>query len=282
MPFIKTFKKDFYIDNNRVVLSKDYFNSNHLSFKKITGSRFSSIFGYNKYTSPLKTWLIMTNLYKDIMDETLAYVGNTIEPKIRKYVEEQTNTKYISYNPVEIKWDMFKNNKIFGGIPDGEPVNDINELDYPNKPMLEIKTTSIDTFVYKFENNALVMQKDCNGLPLIKTKGAKRNSWFVNDKICIPIDYQMQLALYLYLRGISNGLFAIAFLEAIDYVAPEKFNIDNHEIVLADFHIDISKMKQYIEFAEQWYEDHINGAISPEISKEDIEWLKKEGINVNE
>jgi hypothetical protein len=44
----------------------------------------------------------MTNLYKDVMDPTLAYVGNTIEPKIRDYVCKALNQKYCVYNPKEI------------------------------------------------------------------------------------------------------------------------------------------------------------------------------------
>jgi hypothetical protein len=42
--------------------------------------------------------------------------------------------------------------------------------------MLEIKTSSIDAFVYKNENGCLTMQKDQNNVPLIKTANAKRNS----------------------------------------------------------------------------------------------------------
>jgi hypothetical protein len=42
--------------------------------------------------------------------------------------------------------------------------------------MIEIKTTSIDSFVYKKENNELRLQRDKNGLPLIKEFGGKRAS----------------------------------------------------------------------------------------------------------
>jgi hypothetical protein len=43
-------------------------------------------------------------------------------------------------------------------------------------PMLEIKTSSIDSFVYKRVNNQLKMTKDVNGLPVIKEKNAKKNT----------------------------------------------------------------------------------------------------------
>jgi hypothetical protein len=56
-------------------------------------------------------------------------------------------------------------------------MNDLKVIDYSNnKPMLEIKTSSIDSFVYKKEKNELKMQKDAGGLPLIKTKGTKKAS----------------------------------------------------------------------------------------------------------
>jgi hypothetical protein len=73
---------------------------------------------------------------------------------------------------------VFKENKIFGGIPDGEPLNDVMVVDYSNdKPMLEIKTSSIDSFVYKKDfNNCLKMQKDINGIPLVKEKNGKKDS----------------------------------------------------------------------------------------------------------
>jgi hypothetical protein len=45
----------------------------------------------------------MVNLFKDVMDPTLASIGNYIEPKIREFVEIQTNQKYISYDPFAIK-----------------------------------------------------------------------------------------------------------------------------------------------------------------------------------
>lgn len=55
MPFIKKIDQDFYFENNCLKLSKEYFESNKFKFKKITGSRFSSVIGLNEYTSPFKT-----------------------------------------------------------------------------------------------------------------------------------------------------------------------------------------------------------------------------------
>ncbi|GHU48306.1 hypothetical protein FACS1894218_4850 [Bacilli bacterium] len=42
--------------------------------------------------------------------------------------------------------------------------------------MLEIKTTSIDSLVYKKVNNELKMQFDDRGFPIVKEENGKKNS----------------------------------------------------------------------------------------------------------
>jgi hypothetical protein len=59
----------------------------------------------------------------------------------------------------------------------------------------------------------------------------------------------MQLGLYLYLRNINYGVFAIGFLETVDYVLPHKFNPNQREIKLVDFYIDRNKFQVYIDYA---------------------------------
>jgi hypothetical protein len=117
----------------------------------------------------------MTNLYKDDMDPTLSEVGNIIEPFLRDYAAKYLNHDYIMHNPIEIGFDAFSNNEIFGGIPDGEPINSNGKVDYSNSlPMLEIKTTSIDKLSYKSTKGIMRMQKDENNLPIISKAGEKR------------------------------------------------------------------------------------------------------------
>ena len=43
MPFIKKINKDFFIRANKIILTEAYVSKNRWKFKKITGSRFSSI-----------------------------------------------------------------------------------------------------------------------------------------------------------------------------------------------------------------------------------------------
>jgi hypothetical protein len=65
---------------------------------------------------------------------------------------------------------------MFGGLIDAEPVKN-GKIDYSTKlPMLEIKTSSIDSFKYRVENNQMEMIVDHNGLPVVKELNAKKNS----------------------------------------------------------------------------------------------------------
>lgn len=277
MPFKAKFKQDFYLAKDNVFLTELYKNKNSNRFKKITGSRFSAILNQNKYTTPFKIWAIMTNIYFEEMDPTLSLVGNTIEPKILKYVENELDVKFMQYQPNKINWDVFQDNKIFGGIPDGEPININKNFLYSNGyPMLEIKTTSIDSFVYKRKNNVLTMEKDKSNCPIVKQKNGKLSTWFLNEKIDISIDYKLQLGLYLYLRKINLGLFAIAFLKPNDYCVPEKFIGNDDNIETALMYVDQNEFKKLIDYAEWWYNKYIVSGISPKLTQEDLNWFKSE------
>lgn len=275
MPLKSIYNKDFYIKDNCIHLSTDYFASNFKKFKKITGSRLASILNKNKYNSPLKTWMLMTNIYQEAMDETLSYVGNTIEPKLKNYIENKFDITYKQYNPFQVKWDVFSDNEIFGGIPDGEPIGENGEFLYnENYPMLEIKTTSIDSFVYKTVNGVLTLQKDKNNIPLIKKQNGKIETWFdQNNKLLIPLEYQLQLSLYMYLRKVNLGIFVIGFLEKEDYANPNDFNVNLRRIETAKINLDLNKFEPIIETATNWYNKYIKTGISPEFSDDDLKWF---------
>ncbi len=282
MPFVKQINKDFVIKDNHFELSADYMKDSW-KFKKITGTRLSSVIGLNKYTSPLKVWCCMVGIYSEPIDPTLAKLGMYIEPKVRDYVSQKLNIKFKDYVPAQVKWDVFKDtDEVFGGIPDGEPVNEQGVVDYSTgNPMLEIKTSSIDAFVYKTEKGLLHMQKDEQGYPLVKTVGKKKLSWFdENGKLKISNEYMYQLGLYLYLRKINKGMFAVCFLTKEDYAHPEDFKIENHDIQLKAMSIaDRSKFERnVIEPAREWYMKYIKTGISPEITDQDRIWLKEVGL----
>ena len=277
MPLIKQKDIDFYFENDHVVLTKTYLQNNLSHFKKITGGRIAGILGLNKYATPFRIWLSIVNLYKEEMDETLAHVGHIIEPKIRDFVSQQLDVKFKSYEPFAIKWDVFKENKIFGGIPDGEPIDEKGNFLYEkDKPMLEIKTSSYDGLVYKKINGTLLLQKDEKGFPLVKEKMAKYKSWFdpKTNELKISDEYAYQLALYLFLRKTNYGIFAICFLNLDDYKNPEKFQINNHIIKLKEMRVDLEQFSKVIDKVEKWYDDYVVKGISPPLTKEDEIWIK--------
>lgn len=277
MPFKATYNKDFFIKDDCIHLSTEYLAANFKKFKKITGSRFASILGKNAYNSPAKTWMIMTNLYYEEMDETLSKTGNIVEPILRKHVEKTINFKYKEYNTFEVKWDVFKENKIFGGIPDGEPIDEKGNFLYDkNIPMLEIKTTSIDSLVYKKVDGILKMQKDENNVPLVKKENGKLEEWYdKNNNLVIPLEYELQLSLYLYLRNVDNGLFVVGFLDKHDYANPEKFEPSKRRIEFSQLKLNRKEFQNLIDAATNWYNKHIVAGISPKLTEDDKKILKE-------
>lgn len=282
MPFLKKINFDFFLQNNQIILSKEYLVNNNKKFKKITGSRFASVLGKNKYCSPFKIWTIIVGIYKEEMDPTLAVAGQIIEPKIRKYVTDKLNINFKVYDPKKVNWDIFKDNDIFGGIPDGEPINQLGNVDYTNsKPMLEIKTSSYDSLVYEKIDGFLKIKKDAKGLPIVKEPRKKYLSWFnhqTNDLV-INLEYQYQLGLYLYLRNSSKGLFAISWLHPKDYLDPYSFNIEEHEVKLCDFSVNLSKFAKEVDKAKEWYNKYVIGGISPNMDENDKLWFQEQ-INI--
>ena len=282
MPFTKELNKDFKIVDNHFELSPDYLQKNQWRFKKITGTKFFNILNdkADGFSSPFKIWCQMVGIYTEAMDPMLSKVGQIVEPKVREYVESKFNIKYKCYDPASVKWDVFHENKIFGGIPDGEPEDNEGNLDYSNnKPMLEVKTSSIDRFDYKKVKGCFELQKDANGLPIVKVPGAKRLTWFNPDgSFKISKEYQFQLGLYLYLRNINNGMFAVVFLKPQDYLHPELVDVKDREVVTVAFNPtqDIKKTLQpFIDKAETWYKKYILTGVSPEMLDSDKVWIKE-------
>ena len=277
--FTKQLNKDFFIKDNRLCLSPDYIQRNKKYFKKITGSRFYSILGESKYSSPVKTWAQMVNIYKEDIDPTIAKAGWTIEPIMRQYVENNYDIKFKFWDAAEIKYDCFHDNEIFGGIPDGEPIDSNGNFLYKEgAPMLEIKTSSEDKLKFVTLNNNLVMQKDQSGRPIVVNAGAKKKEWLdSNGNAVIPREYVYQLALYLYLRKATKGLFAVCFLKPDDYVNPEKFDINHANLLFVEMDLkNIKWIDKEIEKAKAWYNKHMSGEyISPELTYADKEWLRQ-------
>jgi len=284
MPINKKNLNCWEIIDNRVVLNSDFLkagldkNNKWGRFAKITGTSFSSIFGLSEYNSPFKTWMKICKLFKDVADPTVTELGNRIEPLLREYAIKKMGIKYISYDPKQIDFDIFKEDEIYGGIPDGEPVDNNGNVDYSNnQPMLEIKTSSIDKFKWKMQDGNLTLCKDSNGLPMVSKKGEKKEHWFKNGIIDIPIEYQFQLSLYLCLRNTDKGVFVVSFLKTEDYLPATPYSCDDHEIHFVEFKIkDKELFKKYLEKGREWYNTYVRTGKSPEMTESDIKWLNEQ------
>ena len=216
--------------------------------KKLTGTRFASVLGLDKWNTPFKTWCAITKTYEDPFTEnkyTLA--GKTIEPKIIAYLNKAYFLNSVK-SPTDIYGkdyfkktfgDFFPDSKIFGGMWDALVYYD-DEI----HAVVEIKTT-------------------------------KRAEDWADGKA--PIHYSLQAALYAYLLGVDNVVMVAAFLEDEHYEHPENFvpSVDNtivDDFSLAERFPDFEKC---IEIAKAWWDKYVVTGVSPDFDdKKDADILK--------
>ena len=214
--------------------------------KKITGTRFASILGLNAWNTPFSAWCDMTKLYKEPFEDTkYTIAGKVIEPIILRYLNEHVYhakvvdpETYFGKSYIKRKYDFYPEEPIFGGMWD-----------------------------------ALVMGK--NGpRAIIEVKTTKRAEDWEHD---VPLYYKMQAMLYAKLSGLKYYIFAVAFLEDEDYENPEAFEANSDTVKVIPFELDIDEIEQKMNFALQWYREHIEDTYtSPDFDeKKDAEILKE-------
>lgn len=216
--------------------------------KKLTGTRFASVLGLDKWNTDFKTWCAITKTYEDpFVDNVYTIAGKTIEPKIIDYLNRAlflgsvvTPTDIYGENYFKKTWgDFFPDSEIFGGMWDSL----VYEDDKPSA-VIEIKTT-------------------------------KRAEDWQNGQA--PVYYAMQASLYAYLLGIDDVVMVAAFLEDKDYEHPENFvpSVDN--TITDSFKVSerFPDFAEYIEVATQWWNTYVINGTSPDFDeKRDAEILK--------
>ena len=138
--------------------------------------------------------------------------------------------------------------------------------------MIEIKTASIDQFLFEKKNGFYYMQKE-DGLPIIKNKDVKYNSWFLNNKINIPNNYLFQLSLYMYLKKVDLGAFIIGFVPTINYKDPKDYDVKSNEVRIVNYTLNLKKFQWYIDYATKWWNTYIDTGISPKLTQQDLDWF---------
>lgn len=224
-------------------------------FKKCTATRFASILGFNKWSTPFSAWCEMTRTYEEPFEDSIYTIaGKTIEPKICDYLRDRYFMDIKSptdvYGPDYFKktWgDFFPETEGLGGMWDflGDDF------------VVEVKTTK--------------RVEDWKG---------------IDGKVEPPIYYKLQACLYAYLLGFDNVVMTCSFLTDKDYADPDAFvpNVDNTVVVEFKVSEEYPTFKEsYIDPAMKFWREHVLTGISPEFDeKKDAEILKVLRKNVTE
>ena len=227
--------------------------------KKITGTRFAAILGYNSWSTPFQEWCEITKAYQMPFEDTIyTTAGKIIEPKQIQYMRDAYGMDEYLVDPTDV-WgkDPFKktygnffHHPIFGGMWDALLVSpswqgEEGQLDSCTEAVLEFKTT-------------------------------KRAEDWLDD---IPEYYALQAALYAWLLNCDDVIMVCSFLDEDDYDHPEDFIPNASNTITREFKISErypNWQSQYIEPAIDWWEAYISSGISPEFDeKADQAYLKE-------
>ena len=216
--------------------------------KKLTGTRFASIFGLNPWSSAFEIWCAVTKTWEQpFVDTIYTAAGKVIEGLQIDYMRKsygmynlRTPTDIYGEDYFKKTWgDFFRDTPVLGGLWDSLLVDENGEPE----AVLEFKTT-------------------------------KRAEDWAND---VPEYYALQAALYAYLLGVDDVIMVASFLEPRDYEHPEEFVPSASNTITVEFKVS----ERYPDFhkkvaqANAWWQNHVVTGISPDYDeKKDAEILK--------
>ncbi len=216
--------------------------------KKITGTRFASILGLDRWNTDFKTWCAITRTYEEpFVDNKYTIAGKVIEPKIVEYLRKVYRLDLKTPEDVYGKdcfkktgGNFFPDGGIFGGMWDALSYDEAGKLNH----IVEIKTTG------------------------------RVEDW-VNGA---PDHYALQAALYAYLKGVDNVIMVCSFLEEKDYENPEDFVPSSDNTIIDVFRVSerYPQFQRHIDRATDWWTEHVESGISPPFDeKKDADILKE-------
>lgn len=223
--------------------------------KKITGTRFASIMGLNRWNTPFATWCEITKTYVEPFEDTIyTLAGKTIEPKQADYLENTYGFNVVRPSDIYGK-DYF--NKTYGDF-------------FPSVPILG------GMWDY--------LLADCEGntTTVVEMKTTKRSEDWLED---IPEYYALQAALYAYLMNVDDVMMVASFLDDSDYENPDAFVPSIGNTVIYEFKVSerYPNMSELVQFAIDWYDKHVVGGVSPEYDEKAdakiLKELRKNNIN---
>lgn len=221
---------------------------------RITGHRISTVLGLNQYATKFQAWAEITKLVKvPFVENKYIILGRYAEPKIIDYVRDKfpnvmSMEEYYGNAIDEYRYNNFKNDShIFGG-------------------MFDFVCTKNDK-----KTIALIGEIKTTSKPQLFTDSS------------IPIEYQLQAALYAKLKGLDKVLFVVSFATEEDYMHPEMFEPNEKNTILV-----VKKLKDMVfevdgeylgiddcmKKAEEFWNTYVKTGISPEFDeKKDKEYL---------
>lgn len=215
--------------------------------KRITGHRIAAILGLDPYMSEFQAWCEITKLYTEkIEDNKYLKAGRAIEPKLISYVAEKfpnvmSIEEYYGNNFEDYRYNNFKDDSnVFGGV--------------------------IDAVATASDKKTILMICEC------KT-GGKPQNWANHQ---LPVTYLLQGALYSYLKGLDEILFAYAYLENNDYNHPEMYECTTQNTLLVvkrlkdllfEINGDWYNIEEIMQLATDWWNKYVITGISPKFDE---------------
>ncbi|ENY54181.1 Hypothetical protein MALK_0770 [Metamycoplasma alkalescens 14918] len=193
-------------------------------FRKITGSALGDILKLTPFNSEFAAFARIANFSMPILDRKYVNAGIALEPKIINKIEQKYNFKIERFEGSKYNFDYFKENELFGGLPDG-------------------------------------YLKDQNLIIEIKTVGAKKFDLWNNSNINLA--YIKQAQLYSYLIKAKKFTIVAAFLEEEDYANPELVDINQRKIKNWFFDVNEKQVLDDMKKCENWYKKYTSLGISP-------------------
>ncbi|ACF07199.1 YqaJ-like viral recombinase domain [Metamycoplasma arthritidis] len=237
-------------ENKTIILNADFHKKllankvgSFSGFKKITGSAIADILEVDSFKSQFAAFARLCGLQLPVLDRKYVDAGIIIEPKILEMVEKALKEPLERFPAEKYNYDYFKDNPLFGGLPDGYAKN--------RKMIVEIKTTNIKNY----------------------------ENWLAGF---VPLGYLKQAQLYSYLMGVDIFSIVAIFLEAEDYKNPELVPIKKRHVKNFDYKVDVAQVEDDIKFCEAWFKKYTTLGISPQwknnIDNDLIEYLKCRNI----
>ncbi|WP_158531999.1 MAGa7180 family putative nuclease [Metamycoplasma hominis] len=193
-------------------------------FKKMTGSALGAIMGLSSFDSQFEAFCNICGFRKPILNRKYVDAGIALEPKIVKIIEKKLNSKLLRYEANQYNYDYFKDNELFGGLPDG----------------------------YSPERHLIIE---------IKTVGEKNyENWI---KYGVNPGYIKQAQLYTYLIGATSFSIVACFLKEEDYLNPNNVDITKRIIKNWTYILNNEQVQDDINYCMQWYKKYTQIGISP-------------------